>query len=89
MPKATMTNAHWKFDTIQVSAWTITGRTTFMRPTLENRLRRLATTRPELRDEFNDLANQLDEAEVGSCEKFGLWLHAVARWKEVTGEHHV
>ena len=84
-----MTNAHCTLDTIQVSAWTTTGRTTLTRPTPESRLRRLADVRPELRYEFNDLADQLEAEVVDSASKFGLWLHGVARWKEITGEHFV
>ena len=73
----------------QLSAWTVTGPTTLTRPTLVSRLRRLAVVRPELCDEFNGLADQLDVEEVGSASKFGLWLHAVARWKDETGEYFV
>ena len=57
-------------------------------PSLSERMRNLARQRPEIRDEFIEMADSLDALAIETpIPKFvGTWTKARRRWCEVTGE---
>lgn len=56
-------------------------------PTLADRMRALSERRPDIRDEFVALADELDALDGSNIPKLvGTWAKARRRWCEVTGE---
>lgn len=56
-------------------------------PSLADRMRRLAESRPEISDEFVTLADRLDALDGTDIPKLvGTWAKARRRWCEETGE---